>query len=85
VVKELLENALDAKAMNVEVELSGGGRKLIRVTDDGEGMAPEDARRALERHTTSKIETEQDCGRFGPMGFGARLYFPLPLSPGFGS
>ncbi len=77
VVKELLENALDAKAMNVEVELSGGGRKLIRVTDDGEGMAPEDARRALERHTTSKIETEKDLWEIRSYGFRGEALFSI--------
>ena len=53
VVKELLENALDAGSRSVTVEVQGGGRKLIRVTDDGEGMTAEEALLALERYTTS--------------------------------
>ena len=63
VIKELLENALDAGAEDIKIEVQGGGRQLIRVTDDGEGMDPEDALLALERHTTSKIEREEDLFR----------------------
>ncbi|MEJ5295603.1 MAG: ATP-binding protein, partial [Fimbriimonadales bacterium] len=54
-VKELVENALDAGATRIEVEVEMGGRKLIRVRDDGIGMTRDDALRALERHATSKI------------------------------
>jgi DNA mismatch repair protein MutL len=69
VVKELLENALDAGGKEVKVEIQGGGRRLIRVTDDGEGMSPEDARLALERYTTSKIESAEDLFAVRTFGF----------------
>src|SRR5574340_554916 len=60
VVKELVENSLDAGSRRVKVEVQGGGRKLIRVTDDGEGMTPEEALVAVQRYTTSKIATLED-------------------------
>jgi DNA mismatch repair protein MutL len=69
VVKELLENALDAGSLSIKVEMQGGGRKLIRVTDDGEGMTAEDARLALQRHTTSKIESVEDLFALHTFGF----------------
>lgn len=68
-VKELVENALDAGAMRIEVEVGMGGRKLIRVRDDGIGMTREDALRALERHATSKIASDADLLRIYTLGF----------------
>ena len=69
VVKELLENAVDAGAHQVVVELREGGMVFLRVTDDGCGMAPQDAQTAFLRHATSKLRTEQDLGAIGTMGF----------------
>ena len=69
VVKELLENALDAGARRVVVEFAHAGRSLIRVEDDGSGMSPEDARTALLRHATSKIADSTDLNRLSTFGF----------------
>ncbi len=69
VVKELVENALDAGATRVDVELSVGGRSLIRVADDGCGMDHDDALLALERHATSKLETADDLDHISTLGF----------------
>jgi DNA mismatch repair protein MutL len=69
VVKELVENALDAGAKNIRVELADGGRKLIRVVDDGHGMGREDAALSLRRHATSKIREEPDLLRLTTLGF----------------
>jgi DNA mismatch repair protein MutL len=69
VVKELVENALDAGASRLTVAIELGGKKLIRVEDDGEGMEPEDARLALERHATSKIARPEDLGAIRTLGF----------------
>ena len=60
VVKELVENALDAQAARVTLEIQAGGRSLIRVTDDGTGMSRDDALLCLERHATSKIKRAED-------------------------
>ena len=68
-VKELVENALDAGARAVRVELEDGGKVLIRVSDDGSGMDREDARLALQRHATSKIRTAVDLIGVGTFGF----------------
>src|SRR2546421_2825808 len=69
VVKELVENALDAKAERVTVEIQGGGRSLIRVIDDGAGMSRDDALLCLERHATSKIQRAEDLAAISTMGF----------------
>ena len=69
VVKELLENAVDAGASKVTVEIKDGGMTFIRVTDNGCGMAPEDARTAFLRHATSKLRTAEDLAAIGTMGF----------------
>jgi hypothetical protein len=69
VVKELVENALDAGATRVTVEIQAGGRSLIRVTDDGWGMNRDDALLSLERHATSKIQKAEDLSAIATMGF----------------
>ena len=68
-VKELVENALDAGARRITVDVEGGGVARLEVTDDGSGMSPEDARLALERHATSKLRTFEDLTHIGTMGF----------------
>ena len=68
-VKELMENAVDAGARNVTVELRGGGAEYIRVTDDGCGMSPEDAGIAFLRHATSKLADERGLEAIGTLGF----------------
>ncbi len=69
VVKELVENALDAGASRVEVELSDGGTSRILVRDDGSGMPSEDARLSVVRHATSKIRSVKDIESVGTLGF----------------
>src|SRR6267142_6297759 len=69
VVKELIENALDAGATSVEVLAEDGGRQRIRVSDDGVGMTRDDALLALERHATSKIRTAEDLVGVPTFGF----------------
>ncbi|OQX51798.1 MAG: hypothetical protein B5M54_10425 [Candidatus Aminicenantes bacterium 4484_214] len=69
VVKELVENALDAGATEIGVELAQGGKTLIRVSDNGHGMTPEEAGLCFERHSTSKIASEADLLRIKTMGF----------------
>ncbi|GEP01268.1 DNA mismatch repair protein MutL [Methylobacterium haplocladii] len=68
VVKELVENAIDAGAVSIEVAIEAGGRRLIRVIDDGHGMGPEDLDLAVERHATSKLP-DGDLGRIVSLGF----------------
>jgi DNA mismatch repair protein MutL len=69
VVKELVENSLDAQAQKITVEIGAGGRSLIRVTDDGAGMSRDDALLSLERHATSKIRRAEDLAAIATMGF----------------
>src|SRR5437660_12489199 len=69
VVKELVENALDAQAARIAIEIQAGGRSLIRVTDDGLGMSRDDALLCLERHATSKIQRAEDLSAIATMGF----------------
>jgi DNA mismatch repair protein MutL len=69
VVKELLENALDAGASRIRVEVEAGGRRLIRITDDGHGMNRDDALLAFERHATSKLRTADDLLSIATLGF----------------
>lgn len=69
VVKELVENAIDAGATQIDVSLKDAGRTLIRVSDNGKGMSPEDANLAFVRHATSKIQTANDLFHLHTMGF----------------
>jgi DNA mismatch repair protein MutL len=69
VVKELVENAIDAGARRIDVEIEAGGRRSIRVVDDGSGMDPDDARLALRRHATSKIAAADDLWTLSTFGF----------------
>ncbi len=69
VVKELIENAIDAGARRIQVYVELGGKRLVRVEDDGEGMGPEDARLSLERHATSKIRRADDLAAINTLGF----------------
>jgi DNA mismatch repair protein MutL len=69
VVKELVENALDAEATRVDVAISQGGAQWISVTDDGVGMAPADAALAFRRHATSKLASSDDLARVSSLGF----------------
>src|SRR5438270_1276243 len=69
VVKELVENAIDAGARRLKIHVELGGKKHVRVVDDGEGMEPEDARLAIERHATSKIRRADDLAAILTLGF----------------
>ena len=69
VVKELVENAIDAGARRISITVDLGGKRLIRVDDDGSGMDPEDARLAIERHATSKIRRADDLAAIATLGF----------------
>lgn len=69
VVKELVENSIDAGAKKIEVEIMAGGTSFLRVTDDGKGMTEEDARLAILRHATSKIREAADLQTIGTLGF----------------
>src|SRR6187455_1081932 len=69
VIKELIENAIDAEARRIGITIELGGKKLIRVEDDGVGMEPADARLAIERHATSKIASQDDLSAIRTLGF----------------
>src|SRR3954471_14328715 len=69
VLKELLENSLDAGATRIRVQVEGGGKKLIQITDDGSGMVRNDAMLAFERHATSKIRNADDLLSIATLGF----------------
>ena len=68
-VKELVENALDAGAERIAITIELGGKRLIRVEDDGEGMTADDATLALERHATSKVSRLEDLSAISTLGF----------------
>nr|MCU0540485.1 DNA mismatch repair endonuclease MutL [Desulfobacterales bacterium] len=68
-VKELIENALDAGATRILVDIEQGGRSLLRVADNGAGMARDDALLSVERYATSKLATDEDLFRIGTLGF----------------
>src|SRR5947207_317045 len=69
VVKELVENAIDALSRSIEIVLEGGGRDAITVTDDGHGMSADDVLLSLERHATSKIRSDADVEQVRSLGF----------------
>src|SRR5215471_9826506 len=69
VVKELLENSLDAGATRIEVRIEGGGKRLIQVTDNGCGMVRDDALLAFERYATSKLKNAEDLLNVATLGF----------------
>src|SRR6186713_38628 len=69
VVKELVENAIDAGAHRIAIHIELGGKKRVRVEDDGEGMEPDDAALAVERHATSKIRRAEDLAAIATLGF----------------
>jgi len=69
VVKELVENAIDAGARRIAIHIELGGKRQVRVEDDGEGMEPDDARLAIERHATSKIRRADDLAAILTLGF----------------
>ncbi|RYL95265.1 DNA mismatch repair endonuclease MutL [Sporolactobacillus sp. THM7-4] len=93
VVKELVENSIDAKASSIVIEVEEGGLKTIKVTDDGCGFAPEDCRVAFERHATSKIHNDSDLFHIHTLGFrgealpsiAAVSYLELKASDGRGA
>ncbi len=69
VAKELVENAIDARATRIVIDVESGGRRLLKVADDGEGMVRDDALLAFERHATSKISTTEDLNSIASLGF----------------
>src|SRR5918912_3155192 len=69
VAKELVENSIDAGATRIIIEIEAGGRRLLKVSDDGEGMVRDDAILAFERHATSKISVTEDLAAIGTLGF----------------
>ena len=69
VVKELLENSIDAESKSIKIEIENGGFETIRITDDGNGIHPDDMPLALDRHATSKLRQENDLHEITTLGF----------------
>jgi len=69
VAKELVENAIDAGATRIAIDVESGGRRLLKVSDDGEGMIRDDAVLAFERHATSKLASSEDLAAISTLGF----------------
>src|SRR2546421_12832167 len=69
VAKELVENSIDAGARSIEIDVEAGGRRLLRVSDDGDGMTRDDAGLAFERHAPSKIATAEHLTSISTLGF----------------
>ena len=82
VVKELMENAIDAGATHIHVTVVGGGRQSIVVADNGAGMSRDDALMCVERHATSKIRDIGDIEKINTLGFRGEASRPLPRCPG---
>jgi len=80
VVKELLENALDSGASTIRIEVEVGGKRMIRVIDDGHGMTHDDALLAFERHATSKLRSADDLLSISTLGFAVKRCPRLPPS-----
>lgn len=74
VVKELVENSIDALAHRIDIYIEDGGLQMIKVVDNGEGMSKEDARLCFSRHATSKIKDDQDLFNIMTLGFRGRSY-----------
>jgi len=77
VVKELVENSLDAGSSEITVEVQAGGKRLVRVSDNGEGMSAEDAHSAFQRYSTSKIFKEEDLWAIRTFGFRGEALFSI--------
>ena len=69
VAKELVENAIDARGKRIVIDVESGGRRLLKVSDDGDGMVRDDAVLAFERHATSKIARSEDLNSIATLGF----------------
>lgn len=80
VVKELVENSIDAGASQIEISVEEAGLKMIQITDNGEGIAPDEVALALRRHATSKIKSQSDLFRIRTSVFVEKLCLPLLLS-----
>jgi len=80
VVKELLENAVDAGSTKIQLNIKNAGKTLIQVIDNGFGMSPTDARMSFERHATSKINSADDLFNLQTKGFTGRINYPYTRS-----